>query len=550
MSSRQRIYVGLAVSAGVCSGIVLFLYLRHRRQTALSKTPNANDSSPTRTSLLSSLKSRRGRDYDDITSSEADSAGSESVRFQSGGANIEVKIPGGDTPLTAEQAILLTRFLDENENDIELLHRILTNIANAGTFNENQVYLANAGCIERLRELLLTTESETTKCKILLALNNLALNEHTITHFSDLVSFVINLCRTTPSKSLVRLYGLNLLVNMSVLEHLHNEYIKDINELGSLIQSTFDNNDETLSAGKILVNLSTNKQNLFVINLCRTTPSKSLVRLYGLNLLVNMSVLEHLHNEYIKDINELGSLIQSTFDNNDETLSAGKILVNLSTNKQNLENLLKLTGIEIKTIVQICTPKKKIIDSDESSKLEENLLRYLTFYCNLAETIVNELKLETKNQNLWLLDPIPYGQGAVYFELFDHDTQMSTKSILRPQYQSYTINNQIKRLRQAMDTIRQIQFDSTVSSVQDEFDENEHTPTMPDSSTPRKNPTTLDELNPIDDSLNNLEKDFDEEFADDDTIQGGDSTPSNQSLASFSSALSTNENNTFTSPDK
>ncbi|CAF3963180.1 unnamed protein product [Adineta steineri] len=476
MSSRQRIYVGLAVSAGVCSGIVLFLYLRHRRQTALSKTPNANDSSPTRTSLLSSLKSRRGRDYDDITSSEADSAGSESVRFQSGGANIEVKIPGGDTPLTAEQAILLTRFLDENENDIELLHRILTNIANAGTFNENQVYLANAGCIERLRELLLTTESETTKCKILLALNNLALNEHTITHFSDLVSFVINLCRTTPSKSLVRLYGLNLLVNMSVLEHLHNEYIKDINELGSLIQSTFDNNDETLSAGKILVNLS--------------------------------------------------------------------------TNKQNLENLLKLTGIEIKTIVQICTPKKKIIDSDESSKLEENLLRYLTFYCNLAETIVNELKLETKNQNLWLLDPIPYGQGAVYFELFDHDTQMSTKSILRPQYQSYTINNQIKRLRQAMDTIRQIQFDSTVSSVQDEFDENEHTPTMPDSSTPRKNPTTLDELNPIDDSLNNLEKDFDEEFADDDTIQGGDSTPSNQSLASFSSALSTNENNTFTSPDK
>ena len=56
-----------------------------------------------------------------------------------------------------------------------------------------------------------------------------------------------------------------------------------------------------------------------------------------------MSVLEHLHSEYMKNITDLGQLIESTFDNNEEALSAGKILVNLSTNKSNLETLLKLT---------------------------------------------------------------------------------------------------------------------------------------------------------------------------------------------------------------
>ena len=80
-----------------------------------------------------------------------------------------------------------------------------------------------------------------------------------------------------------------------------------------------------------------------IIDLCRTNPSKSLVRLYGLNLLINMSVLEYLHDEYMKNLTDLGSLIESTFEHNDEMLSSGKILVNLSTNKLNLENLLKLT---------------------------------------------------------------------------------------------------------------------------------------------------------------------------------------------------------------
>ena len=80
-----------------------------------------------------------------------------------------------------------------------------------------------------------------------------------------------------------------------------------------------------------------------MINLCRTSPSNSQVRLFGLNLLINMSVLEYLHSEFMQNIYELGSLVESTFDNNEEILSAGKILVNLSTNKSNLEYLLKLT---------------------------------------------------------------------------------------------------------------------------------------------------------------------------------------------------------------
>jgi hypothetical protein len=56
-----------------------------------------------------------------------------------------------------------------------------------------------------------------------------------------------------------------------------------------------------------------------------------------------MSVLEYLHYEFMENISELGLLIESTFDNLDEALSAGKILVNLSANKSNLENLVKLT---------------------------------------------------------------------------------------------------------------------------------------------------------------------------------------------------------------
>ncbi|CAF1015574.1 unnamed protein product [Rotaria sordida] len=478
MSSRQKIYVGLAVSASVCTGIVLFLYLRHRRKLALSKTPNSKTSA--------SIFSHRGSQYTDITSSSSDnvSGNSESVKFRSDenqGATVEVDIPGGCIPLTTDQAIVLMRFLDESKNDIERLHRILTNIANSATINESQINLTNAGCINHLRDILLTTNNDTTKCKILLALNNLALNDYTITHFNGIVSIVINLCRTTSLNSSVRLYGLNLLINMSVLEYLHDEYMKDINE--------FD------------------------------------------------------------------LLIKSTFENQDEMLSIGKVLVNLSTNKLNIENLLKITSIELQTIVKLCTPNKKLINNDVLSKLEDILLRYVTFYCNLAEMIVNELQHKsqsTYNIKSWLIDPLPYRQSAVYFELFDHDKQMSSKSILRPQYASNIINKQIKRLRHAMDTIRQIQFESSVLSVNDEFNDDDHITTVTDFSTPKKfpeSPIIIDDNN-LENSFDVLTKDVNEQFEDDNTILPDPCSPSDQSLPSFRSANSTNENNTFTSLDE
>ena len=50
---------------------------------------------------------------------------------------MEVDIPGGGL-LSPDQAIVLTRFLDENNIDIARLHRVLTNIANAGTYNESK----------------------------------------------------------------------------------------------------------------------------------------------------------------------------------------------------------------------------------------------------------------------------------------------------------------------------------------------------------------------------------------------------------------------------
>lgn len=56
-----------------------------------------------------------------------------------------------------------------------------------------------------------------------------------------------------------------------------------------------------------------------------------------------MSVLQYLHEEYMSNICELGILIESTIGYDDGALSAGKILVNLSTNKVNLESLLKIT---------------------------------------------------------------------------------------------------------------------------------------------------------------------------------------------------------------
>jgi hypothetical protein len=119
---------------------------------------------------------------------------------------------------------------------------------------------------------------------------------------------------------------------------------------------------------------------------------------------------------------------------------------------------------------------------------------------------------------------------------------MSAKSILRPQYSSNTINTQIKRLRQAMDTIRQIQFESNVTNTYDEFNQNDHITAITDSSTPKK--SIINDENSLDD----LDKAIDDEFEHDDTTLAVES--SDPSLASYRSADSTIENNTFTSPEK
>lgn len=324
-----------------------------------------------------------------------------------------------------------------------------------------------------------------------------------------------------------------------------------------------------------------------VIDLCRAASSKSLVRLYGLNLLVNMSVLEHLHEEYLRSIVDLGSLIESTFADQAEMLAAGKILVNLSANKSNLTSLLKLAvcidffdsprfdcfaiqGVDVKTMVTLCTPKKKSSDSNEATQLEEILLRYLTFYCNLTETILNELKRgKASEHHIYLSDPIPYGQNAVYNEIFQHvrrslmrlatpfsssqDKQSMAKSVLRPQYTSHALNNQIKRFRQSLDNIRQAQFEASMNTAHDELNEHERSPIVPDASTPKKPTFTADEAPapPLaDSSFASVTQEMNDEFADDETILPGSSSPSSQSLASFRSAYSSTDINAFTSPEK
>lgn len=367
MLNRHRIFIGLTASAGICTGIGLFLFYRYRRGLGLSKSPRPG--SPT--AFLSSLKPHH--DYAHSarnSSSEIDTDETESFHFSD-----ELQIPDGGVPLTPDQAAILIRFLCESVGNEEQLHHALTSIANASTFRESQINLANAGCITHLRELLFSSTTETTNCKLLLALNNLALNEFAIRQFSNIVSLVIELC----SKSAPR----------------------------------------------------------------------SPVRSYGLTLLINMSVLDYLHDEYMTHIYELGSLIASTFAYDDEALSAGKLLVNLSKNRSNLEKLLRITGLELKTIVNFF-----------ASKSEGILLRYLTFYHNLAEMIIVESRQggDSNNNSSYFHDPKPQRQGALYFEFFDQDKLTLAKSLLRPHHESSTINNQMKRLYQAMERIRQTQI--------------------------------------------------------------------------------------------
>lgn len=104
-----------------------------------------------------------------------------------------------------------------------------------------------------------------------------------------------------------------------------------------------------------------------------------------------------------------------------------------------------------------------------------------------------------------------------------------------------------------MDTILQIQFESSVSTVHDEFNNPDSLSAFTDASTPKKSTATLsiDQLNG-ESPLAGLEKEVNGQFEEDgdETILAEQSSPSNQSLASYQSAISTNDNNPFTSPEK
>lgn len=453
MFHRQKLYVTLAVSAGVVSGIGLFLYYRHRQKLASSKT-------------TSDIYNRH---YTTKTTTE-----DEQHESTDGLEVSTMDFLNGTTTLTAAQAVILTGYLSDYQmNNEGKLQSTLTTIANIGTFAENQIHLSNAGCIERLRELLSSNQNELTQRKILFALNNLALNETTIRHYDNFVPQVIELCQKSAAKSLLRLNALNLLTNMTVLEYLHDEFMQNITELSSLISITWTSNDEALAMARTLVNLS--------------------------------------------------------------------------ANKANLENLLKLTNIELKTIVNYCAAARRSRDDDEIAELEDILLRYLTFYCNVATNVVQELKYGTALSKSSFLDPKPHAKAAVYFELFDPDKQMTAKTILRPQYSSPTIHQYIRRLTDSIDFIRQIQFESSVSVLHDEFARSE---SIVEVSTPKK-PSLSSGSNGIENLLEELEKNVDAEFEDDDQtiLADGASSPSDQSRASFLSAVSTTDAYPI-SPDK
>ena len=122
---------------------------------------------------------------------------------------------------------------------------------------------------------------------------------------------------------------------------------------------------------------------------------------------------------------------------------------------------------------------------------------------------------------------------------------MVSKSLLQPRYSSPTVNAQIKRLRQGMDTIRQKQFESSVSAIHDEFDTSDQPVTVVDTSTPKKivTPLIVTDENPLVNLEKEVNEQFDEDDDDDETILAGSSTPSDLSLASFRSAVSTTDDN-------
>ncbi len=76
-------------------------------------------------------------------------------------------------------------------------------------------------------------------------------------------------------------------------------------------------------------------------------------------------------------------------------------------------------GVELKIIINLFTSK-----TNQSSKSEDILLRYLNFYCNLSDIILNEFKqgedTNNNNNNSWLNNRTSQRQGALYYEFFDN----------------------------------------------------------------------------------------------------------------------------------
>ncbi len=75
-------------------------------------------------------------------------------------------------------------------------------------------------------------------------------------------------------------------------------------------------------------------------------------------------------------------------------------------------------GVELKIIINLFTSK-----TNQSSKSEDILLRYLNFYCNLSDIILNEFKQggdTNNNNNSWLNNRTSQRQGALYYEFFDN----------------------------------------------------------------------------------------------------------------------------------
>lgn len=470
MSYRQKFYIGIAVTAGVCSAVGLVLYIRHRRQATFIKRQSE---------IKKTLNSDDARKYSEITFSPEDrSQDADRISVTSSNINADFQFPEGNTVLTAEQAIILTGYLNEI-NELRL-NQVLTTIGNLGTLSENQNHFANAGCIERLEKLLSTAKDGTNLLKILLALNNLSLNASIIERFRNIVPKLIELCRNFESKS-------------------------------------------------------TNRR-------------------YALQVLANLSVFNDLHDEYTKNPTEFSTLIESSWLSYDEAIQSGKILVNLSTNKSNIDALFKLTGIELKKIINYCTPSKKSNNEDQAERLEELLLRYLTFYSNVIDSVVQELEKKQENAHLiksWVTDPLPHGQGSLYFELFDQDKQLVSKTILRTRYLSDDVNHQIVRFRACLEKLTHIQFESSFFNTQNDFDQMDLVHSVSEVSTPKKNSSeNSDDIEDKENILTDLSKEIQEVFEEEETILAGQTSPSDQSLASFRSALSVNDNNFCSSPEK